>query len=284
MDGLILINKEKGMTSREVCSKVSNLLREKKVGHFGTLDPLATGLLVLGLESYTKVGSLLTDNRKEYEVEVLIGKSTDTYDITGSTLLEDYTKIITLDEIKKVLKTFIGTYMQEVPLYSSVHVAGKRLYEYGRRGEEVILPKKEVTIYKIENVKFYKNDNNKYFSFKVLVSSGTYIRSLINDISKKLDIPLCMSALNRTMCCSFNINNSYTLTDIENSNYKTLSLEDFLDVEIREIPKDLEKYILNGNKINIISTKMVLFRKDGNNISLYKVSNNYMKPILTFKK
>ena len=282
MDKLLLINKDKGMTSREVCDYVKRILEEPKIGHFGTLDPLATGLLVLGLGRFTKIGNLFENNDKEYEVEVLIGKSTDTYDITGNTIKEDYKKV-TLEKLTEALNSFIGKYLQEVPIYSAVHVNGKRLYEYARSGEKVDLPKKEVSIFKIDNIKLFEKDNNKYFSFKVLVSSGTYIRSLINDISKKIDIPLCMSALNRTKASSFDLKDAYTLEDIRKGNYKLLSLEDFLDIEIMEIPKEIEKYVLNGNKIDIISDKMILFRKDGKNIALYKVYKNDMKPYLIFK-
>ena len=282
MDKLLLINKDKGMTSREVCDYVKRILEEPKIGHFGTLDPLATGLLVLGLGRFTKIGNLFENNNKEYEVEVLIGKSTDTYDITGNTIKEDYKKV-TLEKLTEALNSFIGKYLQEVPIYSAVHVNGKRLYEYARSGEKVDLPKKEVSIFKIDNIKLFEKDNNKYFSFKVIVSSGTYIRSLINDISKKIDIPLCMSALNRTKASSFDLKDAYTLEDIRKGNYKLLSLEDFLDIEIMEIPKEIEKYVLNGNKIDIISDKMILFRKDGKNIALYKVYKNDMKPYLIFK-
>ena len=282
MDKLLLINKEKNMTSRDVCDIISKTLGEKKVGHFGTLDPMATGLLVVGLGAYTKIGNLFTNNDKEYEVEVLIGKSTDTYDITGNILYES-SETISLKNLKQVLKSFVGTYNQEVPIYSAVRVNGKRLYEYAREGKEVILPKKEVTIYNIDNISIYEKNTNIYFSFRTLVSSGTYIRSLINDISKKINIPLCMSALNRTMCCSFNLSNAYTLNDIRNGNFKSLSLEDFLDIEIKEIPNSLEKSILNGNKIDKISNKMILFKKNKKNIALYGVYNESMKPYLVFK-
>ena len=283
MDKIILVNKEKGLTSREICNSVSKILKEKKVGHFGTLDPMAKGLLVLGIGTYTKIGKLFTNTDKKYEVEVLIGKATDTYDITGTLLYEDYTKTISKEDLKEVLNSFIGTYMQEVPIYSAVRVNGKRLYEYARKNEIVKLPKKEVTIYNIDNLSLYKKEGNNYFSFDVLVSSGTYIRSLINDISKRIEIPLCMSSLNRTMCCGFNLKDSSTISEIENGNYKALSIEDFLDLDIKQIPRELEKSVLNGNKIDIISNKMILFKKDNKNIALYGTYKNSMKPYLVFK-
>lgn len=283
MDKLILVNKDKGLTSRDICNSISKILKENKVGHFGTLDPMATGLLVIGLGSYTKIGKLFSNTNKKYEVEVLIGKKTDTYDITGSIIKEDYTKTISEDHLKKVLSSFIGTYMQEVPIYSAVRVNGKRLYEYARNNETVKLPKKEVTIYNIDNISLYKKEGNMYFSFNTLVSSGTYIRSLINDISKRINIPLCMSSLNRTMCCGFNINDSSTLNEIEKGNYKELTIENFLDLDIKQVPKDMEKKVLNGNKIDVLSNKMILFKKNNTNIALYGNYKDYMKPYLVFK-
>lgn len=282
MDKLILVNKKEGVTSRDVCNKISKILNEKKVGHFGTLDPLATGLLVIGLGSFTKIGSLLSDTTKEYEVEVLIGTSTDTYDITGN-ILEEKKENISLEKLKEVLNSFVGTYNQEVPIYSSVHVNGKRLYEYARENKEVSLPKKEVTIFSVSNISLYTKNNNNYFSFKTLVSSGTYIRSLINDISKKVNIPMCMNALNRTKCLGFNIKDSYTISSIEKGSYKLLDIENVLDVLIKQVPKDLETNILNGNKIDLISDKYILFKKDNKNIALYGKYKNSMKPYLIFK-
>ena len=283
MDKLILINKEKGVTSREVCDKVKTIFKESKIGHFGTLDPMATGLLVIAFGSLTKVLSLLSDKTKEYEVEVLIGKSTDTYDITGN-IVSESNSVLKEEDLIEILNTYVVTYMQEVPIYSAVKVNGKKLYEYARKNEKVDLPKKEVTIFSINDIKMYSKSGSNYFSFKTHVSSGTYIRSLINDISKSIGIPMCMSNLNRTKCCSFSLKDSYTLEDLRNGNYKLLDITDILDLDIKEIPKELENSILNGNKINKISTKKILFQKNGVNISIYDVYNDSMKPILTFKK
>lgn len=283
MDKVILVNKEKGLTSRDVVNIISRKLNTKKVGHFGTLDPLATGLLVIGTGTLTKIGNLFANETKEYEVEVLLGTSTDTYDITGKVLEKKDINIIE-EELKKALYSFKGKYNQEVPIYSAVKVNGKKLYEYARNGEEVILPKKEVEIIDITFGKLYEENNNKYFSFKVLVSKGTYIRSLINDLSKKMNIPMCMSNLNRTKCGAFLLEDANTLEDIEKSAFKTLDITEVLDIEVREIPENIENSVLHGTQIDIESEKMILFTKDNKYISLYGPYKNKMKPYLTFKK
>lgn len=283
MDKVLLINKEKGYTSRDVVNIISKTLGERKIGHFGTLDPMATGLLVIGLGACTKIGNLFTDETKEYIVTVLVGKSTDTYDVTGNVLLTSDEK---LEEEKLIncLNGFVGTYNQEVPIYSAVKVNGKKLYEYARSGLDVELPKKEVTIFSIEYLGMENISSDVYFSFKCLVSKGTYIRSLINDISLFLGIPMCMSALERTKCGDFSLDDAYTLEEIKNGDFSFLSIPDVLDVDVMEIPDHILKLVLNGSCINKISDKYILFTLNGEYISLYGVYNSVMKPYLTFKK
>ena len=283
MNEIILINKPKGYTSRDIVNIVSKKLNTKKVGHFGTLDPLADGLLIIGTGSYTKLGNFLKDDTKEYIAEVLIGVSTDTYDTEGTILekLEDVS--ITKEEIENILKLFQKTYNQEVPIYSATKVNGKKLYEYARSGIKVELPKKGVTIYDIELIDLYEKEGNKYFSFEAKVSKGTYIRSLINDISKELDIPLCMSALTRTKQDKFYLKDANTIEKIKNKKYKSLNIRDVLDIEEKEIPLELEKKILNGSKIERLSDNMILFTKNNIDIVLYAPYKDEMKPVLTLK-
>lgn len=284
MNEIILVNKEKGYTSRDVVNIVSKCLNTKKVGHFGTLDPMAQGLLVIGVGAYTKLGNLLENDTKEYIAEVLIGTSTDSYDIEGNIINRNNNFNLDKSTLEKVLKSFKKTYYQEVPIYSAVKVKGKKLYEYAREGKKVDLPKKEVTIYDIELLDYFEIDNNKYFRFKCVVSKGTYIRSLINDISKELDIPLCMSGLIRTKQDKFNLNDANNLDDIKNGNYRVLNIRDVLDIDVEEIPLELEKRILNGSKIERSRSKMILFTKNGEDVVLYGPDYEEMKPVLTFKK
>ena len=284
MDGIILVNKEKGYTSRDVVNIIGKILKTKKVGHFGTLDPLATGLLIIGIGSYTKLGNYLLDDSKDYIAEVLIGTSTDTYDVTGNVLERKNNFCLDKKILEEALNSFKVKYMQEVPIYSAVKVNGRKLYDYARSGEKVKLPKKEVEIFEIELLDFYEKDKNNYFKFKVSVSKGTYIRSLINDLSKKLDIPLCMSNLKRVRQDKFLLENASDISDIENGNYKLLNVREVLDLDEREITKEKEKLILNGSVIDKISDKLVLFTKNKEDIVLYGPYKDKMKPYLFFKK
>ena len=284
MDGIILVNKEKGYTSRDVVNIIGKILKTKKVGHFGTLDPLATGLLIIAIGSYTKLGNYLLDDSKDYIAEVLIGTSTDTYDVTGNVLERKNDFCLDKKILEEALNSFKGKYMQEVPIYSAVKVNGRKLYDYARSGEKVKLPKKEVEIFDIKLLDFYEKDKNNYFKFKVSVSKGTYIRSLINDLSKKLDIPLCMSNLKRVRQDKFLLENASDISDIENGNYKLLNVREVLDLDEREITKEKEKLILNGSVIDKISDKLVLFTKNKEDIVLYGPYKDKMKPYLFFKK
>ena len=284
MDGIILVNKEKGYTSRDVVNIIGKILKTKKVGHFGTLDPLATGLLIIGIGSYTKLGNYLLDDSKDYIAEVLIGTSTDTYDVTGNVLERKNNFCLDKKILEEALNSFKGKYMQEVPIYSAVKVNGRKLYDYARSGEKVKLPKKEVEIFEIELLDFYEKDENNYFKFKVSVSKGTYIRSLINDLFKKLDIPLCMSNLKRVRQDKFLLENASDISDIKNGNYKLLNVREVLDLDEREITKEKEKLILNGSVIDKISDKFVLFTKNKEDIVLYGPYKDKMKPYLFFKK
>lgn len=283
MNGILLIDKEKDMTSRDVVNILSKKFNTKKIGHFGTLDPLATGLLVVGVGAYTKVQPLFLDESKEYDVEVLVGVSTDTYDITGN-ILEKKNISVDENELKKYLASFKGNYLQEVPIYSAVKKDGKKLYEYARNGEEVSLPKRDVDIFDIKYNGLFERCGNIYFSFSCFVSKGTYIRSLVNDLSKKLNIPMCMSNLRRVKCGCFSLDNAVSLNNISDDNYKFLTVKDFLDVKVMEIPDHLYKYVINGSLIDKISDNYVLFTYDGVDIFLYGPFGDKMKPYLTFKK
>lgn len=284
MNGVILINKEKGCTSREVVNAVSKILNTKKVGHFGTLDPLAEGLLILGIGSYTKIGNYLKDDTKEYIAEVLIGTSTDSYDITGNILKKEENYNLNKKTLEETLSSFKGKYLQEVPIYSAVKVGGRKLYDYARKGEKVSLPKKEVEIFDIKLLNTYKKEEKNYFKFKVSVSKGTYIRSLINDLSKKINIPLCMSNLTRTKQDKFLLKDAYNISDIENGNYKLINIREIIELEEKEIDKINEKKVLNGSLLEKNTNKYILFTKNKEDIVLYGPYKDKMKPYLFFKK
>lgn len=281
MNGIIVINKEKGMTSRDVVNIVSKRLKTKKVGHSGTLDPLATGVLVLGVNKYTKVLPLLDNMDKEYVAEVLVGKSYDTLDVTGKLVEEKEVKELGLEKLNETIMSFKKTYLQEIPLYSAKKINGKKLYEYARSGIEVELPKKEVSIYDIKLLDTYQKDNNYYFKIYCKVSKGTFIRSLINDIGKVLDIPLAMSNLERVKVGKFDVKNSNLINDEE---YKYYHIEDIFDYPVHEL--DDEEYFKVKNGVSLSGdnySDVVLFKYHGEEVALYKKENNMMKVLLMLK-
>ena len=272
-NGILVINKDKGYTSRDVVNVISKLFGTKKVGHNGTLDPLATGVLVICLNRYTKLNELLASNEKEYIAEVTLGIKTDTLDIEGN-VLEEKETVVNKEDLEKTLKKYETTYEQEVPIYSAVKVNGKKLYEYARSGEKVILPKKKVTIKKIELLKFKDNK----FTFKCLVSKGTYIRSLIRDILDDLGVIGTMSNLTRTKQGVFDIENSYSLEDVRNGNYKLLLVKDILDIDKITVSDELKFKILNGNKVKgNYSNKVLFLDEDGGELAIYKKDNDDYK-------
>ena len=271
--GIIVINKPKDLTSRDVVNIISKNLNTKKVGHNGTLDPLATGVLVICFGKYTKLNDLLTSHEKEYIAEVTLGLETDTLDITGK-ILNKNTPHITKEELIKALKNFEKTYNQEVPKYSAVKVSGKKLYEYAREGKEVILPKKEVTIYQNELLSFTENK----FTFKTKVSKGTYIRSLIRDILASLNETGTMSNLKRTKQGIFKLEDSYTLDDIKQGNFKVLKVKDVLNIPKIIAEDNLKKQIINGAKIKGTYPNEVLFLgKEGNELAIYEKNDEHLK-------
>ena len=247
--GMLLINKESGLTSFDICDKVGKIFDTKKVGHTGTLDPLADGLLCVLVNDYTSLSSLIIVSDKEYIVTVRKGISTDTYDITGKVLKKEKPKII--DNLEEVLNNFKKKYMQEVPIYSAVKVNGKKLYDYARNNQKVTLPKKEITI---KDIKLLEEDNET-FKFSVLVSKGTYIRSLINDISKEIDYPLTMEKLTRVKEDKFNLKDSTSIDDLTIENAKLLKLEDIFNYEVIDIDSNYLYKLVNGIKIKDNSLK-----------------------------
>lgn len=244
--GLLIIDKLKDMTSRDVVNIVSCKLGIKHIGHTGTLDPIATGVLVLAVNDGCKIIELLNKVEKKYIAEVLVGVETDTLDSTGNILNTYNIENLTNEEIKEVLSSFIGKYEQEVPKYSAVHVNGKRLYEYARNNIEVTLPKREVEIKEIELIKpLEKIDNFYHFSFRVKVSKGTYIRSLIRDIGNKLHIPCTMNQLIRTGQGNFNISESISLEEVTID--KLIPIKDALkDFDRMIVDEYMESKIRNG--------------------------------------
>lgn len=282
MDGILIINKTSGMTSRDVVNIICKELGTKKVGHTGTLDPIAEGVLVVCVGKATKLVEILTSNDKEYIATVKLGMLTDTLDVDGN-ILKKETTTIQKDELMKALNSFKGSYDQEVPIYSAVKINGKKLYEYARNNEEVELPKRRVQIKDIELLEL----SNDSYKFRVSVSKGTYIRSLIKDINDKLGIIGIMSGLTRTRQGYFKIEDSYTLEDIKNNNYKLLSIKNVLKEDFCVIIDNTYFSIIKNGAIidNVYNKDRVVFIYEDEVIAIYKTyekDNTKMKPYKMF--
>lgn len=269
MDGVLIVNKDKNCTSRDVDNIISKKFFIKKVGHTGTLDPIATGVLVVCIGNATKLVEILVSNEKEYIATVQLGIKTDTLDITGN-ILEKRDCSIDKENLVNVLNSFVGKYNQVVPKYSAIKVNGRKLYEYARENIEVELPKREVEIKEIELLECSLTT----FKFKCSVTKGTYVRSLIRDICDKLNVIGTMSELVRTKEGNFLIENSYTIDDIKNDKYKLLSIEEVLDYKTVEVTKDIYDSIKNGCKLdNIYNSDIVLFKGMGL-LRIYKLKDD----------
>lgn len=250
MDGIIIINKEKDYTSHDVVAKVKKILNVSKVGHTGTLDPNATGVLPILLNKGTLLSKYLINHDKIYSATLKLGKKTDTADSEGNIIerqeVED--NIFQEDKVRKVLESFIGKQKQMPPMYSAIKIEGKKMYEYARQGITVDLPSRDIEIYNIALEGIDKE--NKTITFKVECSKGTYIRSLCEDIAKSLGTVGYMKELNRLKVGHFKIEESITLNELENI-VKNNNISDYIIT--------LEKFFENRDKIILNSKEMRLF-------------------------
>ena len=263
MDGLILINKQKGFTSHDVVNVIRKKLNTKKVGHTGTLDPNATGVLPILVGKATKISKYLMEHDKTYIVTIKLGEKTDTGDSEGQVIEE---KSIPADlkkeDINNALQNFFGKQKQVPPMYSAIKVNGKKLYEYAREGKEVKLEAREIEIYKIELLEY---QNNK-IKFEVECSKGTYIRTLCEDIAKKLGTVGYMEELQRTKVNNFRIEDSILLDDI------TLENAEKNMIKIEEVFKEKETIELDNKKLELFLNGVKLTYNLPN--SIYRIYNN----------
>ena len=271
IDGILVVDKPSGMTSRDIVNEVSYLFKTKRIGHTGTLDPIASGVLVLTIGKCTKLSDYLTSKDKEYIVEFKLGYETDTLDITGTTL-KTSDKKVSENDIIYTINSFIGSYEQEVPAYSAVKINGKKLYEYARNGETIELPKRVVNIYSISEISI----NDDLISFRVKVSKGTYIRSLVRDIGKKLGTYATMVSLRRSKQGLFSLNDACKLEDIKNDNYKLITSQELLSNElIIELDDKKYKEVSNGVQQELdIDNEYVVYTYNTQLIALYKKFDN----------
>lgn len=279
MDGILNIYKEKGFTSHDVVAKMRGILRQKKIGHTGTLDPAAVGVLPVCLGKGTKLCSLLTDWDKQYEAVLRLGITTDTEDMTGE-VLTNQPCTSSEDEVQKAILSFLGSYEQIPPMYSARKVNGKKLYELAREGKVIERKATKVTITNIE----IKEISLPEVIFTVTCSKGTYIRSLCRDIGEKLGCGGCMADLKRIRTGNFSIDSALTLGQLEEIRDRKeidkylVSVEDVLNIyEKAQVYKKFEKLLYNGNPLLTSQFKMAgegreklrMYDTKGNFIGLY---------------
>lgn len=252
MNGILLVNKPKDYSSHDVVNVLRRILKTKKIGHTGTLDPDATGLLVVGVNTGTKIIKYLNNDIKGYTAEICIGVSTETLDKTGEIIKEEV--VTSLENVDEVLHSFKGTYTQTPPMYSAIKYKGKRLYEYARKGIVIDdIPSRDIEIFDIKKISdiIYK-DNKAYFLYEVLASKGLYVRTLSYDIGQKLGYVAHNYELHRTRAGNFHIKDSFTLEEIEAGKHTFISLNDALsDMETLVLQEEFKHHVKNGMAISL---------------------------------
>lgn len=243
----LFINKPSGITSFDVCFRLRKVLGTKKIGHTGTLDPLADGVMIVLFDKATKANQFLVTDNKEYIARVRLGIETDTLDIDGNVINETAYNLPDNDDLINVLDSFLGQSRQEVPLTSAISVNGKRLYQYQREGKEVELPIRDINVYEIKLLEIHEDG----FSFKAKVSSGTYIRALVRDILKKLKLTGTLCSLTRTAVDNVTLDQCDALEDIEKGNYTLHDLYELLSVKYPLVDYENIDDIRNGRSIKI---------------------------------
>ncbi len=276
MDGILLINKPAGYTSHDIVGIVRKKLHTKKVGHCGTLDPDATGVLVVCVNKATKAIQFLMSDSKFYRATLSLGKSTDTYDASGKVLEEKEVGALSKDQVVNVLDSFLGKSKQKPPIYSAIKVNGKKLYEYARNGEEVDIKERDIEIMMIKMISFSNNE----VVFDVKCSKGTYIRSLCVDIARKLGYPGHMSHLERRQAGCFSIDDCITLEQLEKGDYILHSIEEALDDYPKLILED-PTIVYHGKQIKSdLTGKVAIYDNQNKLLAIYEsTGTGYLKNV-----
>lgn len=278
LNGIINVYKEAGFTSHDVVAKMRGICGQKKIGHTGTLDPQATGVLPICLGSGTRLCDMLTDKDKEYEAELLLGVTTDTQDITGQVLTQRPV-LVGEEEIRKAVLGFAGEYLQIPPMYSALKVDGKKLYELAREGKEVERKARPVTIHHIEILEL----GQTVVKMRVACSKGTYIRTLCADIGESLGCGGTMKSLVRTRVGSFLLKDAYTLTELEKIRDEgglsqvVFPVESaFVECPILHVKQEFQKLLDNGNALYPSQTVENCSYQPGQWVRVCREDNHFM--------
>ena len=277
MDGFLFVNKEKNLTSRTVCDNVGKLFDTKKVGHVGTLDPFATGLLITTINKGTKAGTFFDDFDKRYTATICLGKETDTLDPEGKVILEKPIPKLEEKEIIKVLESFLGKGKQIPPMTSAIKINGQKLYNLARQGKEIEREARDIFIYDIKLLSF----DGMYLKIDVKVSKGTYIRTLGKNIAEKLGTCGYLTELNRTEIGPFKLEEAKTLSMIKEDDVRSIS--DILShfSEVKKVDEKEELDIKNGKilEIDLKSdfNKLLIINSLNNAVAMYTRKSNTEK-------
>ena len=286
MNGIILIDKPQGWTSHDVVGKLRGILHERRIGHSGTLDPLATGLLVVFIGRATRAVEFAEADRKEYIAGLRLGMSTDTQDITGRIISKE-TDIPDEPEVRIAIERFRGELEQIPPMYSAVKIGGKKLYELARKGESIERKPRHITIFGLEITG--RSDNDSILD--VVCSKGTYIRTLCHDIGAALGCGGCMSSLRRTKSGVFSVDNAYTIAEIQEAADRGEEEKLLLPIDTLfagytklSVDADSEKKLKNGCIINTSSPdgRFRVYSEDGESLLLGDVKDGVMKTVKNF--
>lgn len=288
INGILVINKSKGMTSGDVVYKLRKILKTRKIGHAGTLDPEVEGVLPIAIGQATKLIELMHEKPKAYEGSGLFGFSTDSYDLDGKKLAEkELNSPYTAEQIQDGMNSFLGKIEQVPPIYSAVKVNGKRLYEYAREGIEVERPVRQVEVTGYDLIGQPKFEHGQEsFDFKIKCSKGTYVRSLVNDLGDKLGCPAVMTYLKRTSSSGFDLSSAVKLEELENepelAKKVILPIDSFFSDYIKyDLTATEWKKVMNGNTILINSdAKKLALRYNKVVKAIYRKDENGYRPEL----
>jgi tRNA pseudouridine55 synthase len=294
MNGVLLVDKPAGITSHDVVSKIKKLT-SKKTGHAGTLDPFATGLLIILIGEATKISNLLLNDDKAYEGTAVFGNRTDTLDVTGKVIEEKNASFLKEEDILNAFKSFTGSIEQSPPAYSAIKIKGKKSYELARKGMVVSLPKRKVKIYSLDLISFKQAALPEVF-FRVRTSKGTYIRSLVDDIGTSLSTGAYLKSLRRLASGRFMIEDSRPLSDYINNpdliKNNLIEITNALNLPEVIIKNSAKKAFLNGAQVEerfLISNKLPanqvvkILDADGKILSIQKTDSEKATVLAVFK-
>ncbi|MCR5236356.1 MAG: tRNA pseudouridine(55) synthase TruB [Lachnospiraceae bacterium] len=291
--GVLPVFKERGWTSNDVVAKLRGILRMKRIGHTGTLDPEVTGVLPVCLGRATRIAGFLTDTDKTYRCVMRLGLMTDTEDMTGKVTKTSDASYLTEADIKDAVMSFVGEYDQIPPMYSAKKINGRKLYELAREGIEIERKPSHVCIRSISDFEIPSDEGERRAFFTVECSKGTYIRSLCRDIGEKLGCGACMESLSRIIACGLSEEQCITLAKAEEIVHSGGDIGDFIlpidhfyaDCEKMEVSGVLDKYVRNGNKFaakDALDGRYRIYLEDGTFAALYDIKDGEARPCRMF--